>query len=182
MKDHMQRLGDRFDCYSAPNQGVPNRSLCVSPDTTSTEQIRQLEASSGCDPSGRVHNELDKLDSVRFSAIQPHSRRPSQDQEGNGNINIDFAPMVGSAIVAFVDRLSNRLPCLSGEIFESSDRRIPPKDNPSSIPGLKIGRMENIKRHFETAGLSTTAISLLTKSVKTSTTKAYNCSWSQWSS
>ena len=38
-----QRLEDRFDCYSAPNQGVPNRSLCVSPDT-STEQIRQLAA------------------------------------------------------------------------------------------------------------------------------------------
>ena len=41
--------------------------------------------------------------------------------------------------------------------------------------------MENIRRHFETEGLSTTAINLLTKSVKTSTTKAYNCSWSQWS-
>ena len=42
--------------------------------------------------------------------------------------------------------------------------------------------MENIRRHFETEGLSTTAIDLLTNSVKTSTTKTYNCSWSQWSS
>ena len=176
-----QRLEDRFDCYSAPNQGVPNRSLCVSPDT-STEQIRQLAARSGCDPCGRVHNELDKFDSVRFSAIQPNSRRPSQDQEGNGNIDIDCASMVSSTMVASVDRLSNRLPCLPGEQFKSPDRRIPPKDNPSSIPGSKIGRVENIRRHFETAGLSTTAINLLTKSVKTSTTKAYNCSWSQWSS
>ena len=176
-----QRLEDRFDGYSAPNQGVPNRSLCVSPDT-STEQIRQLAARSGCDPCGRVHNELDKFDSVRFSAIQPNSRRPSQDQEGNGNIDIDCASMVSSTMVASVDRLSNRLPCLPGEQFKSPDRRIPPKDNPSSIPGSKIGRVENIRRHFETAGLSTTAINLLTKSVKTSTTKAYNCSWSQWSS
>ena len=176
-----QRLEDRFHCYSAPNQGVPNRSLCVSPDT-STEQIRQLAARSGCDPCGRVHNELDKFDSVRFSAIEPNSRRPSQDQEGNGNIDIDCASMVSSTMVASVDRLSNRLPCLPGEQFKSPDRRIPPKDNPSSIPGSKIGRVENIRRHFETAGLSTTAINLLTKSVKTSTTKAYNCSWSQWSS
>ena len=176
-----QRLEDRFDGYSAPNQGVPNRSLCVSPDT-STEQIRQLAARSGCDPCGRVHNELDKFDSVRFSAIQPNSRRPSQDKEGNGNIDIDCASMVSSTMVASVDRLSNRLPCLPGEQLKSPDRRIPPKDNPSSIPGSKIGRVENIRRHFETAGLSTTAINLLTKSVKTSTTKAYNCSWSQWSS
>ena len=29
-----QRLEDRFDCYSAPNQGVPNKSLCGSPDTS----------------------------------------------------------------------------------------------------------------------------------------------------
>ena len=125
--ERSQRLEDRFDCYSAPNQ-----TLCVSPDT-STKQIRQLAARSGCDPCGRVHNELDKFDSVRFSAIQPHSCRPSQDQEGNGNVNIDCAPMVGSAIVASFDRLSNRLPCLSGEQFKSPDRRIPPKDNPSSI-------------------------------------------------
>ena len=79
-----QRLEDRFDCYSVPSQGVPNRSLCVSLDT-STEQMRQLAARSGCDPCGRVHNKLDKCDSVRFSSIQPHSRRPSQDQEGNDN-------------------------------------------------------------------------------------------------
>ena len=39
--------------------------------------------------------------------------------------------------VASVDRLSNRLPCLPGEQFKSPDRRIPPKDNPSSIPGSK---------------------------------------------
>ena len=155
-----QRLEDRFDCYSAPNQGVPNRSLCVSPDT-SAEQIRQLAARSGCDPCGRVHNELDKFDSVRFSAIQPNSRRPSQDQEGNGNIDIDRASMVSSTMVASVDRLSNRLPCLSGEQFKSPDRRIPPKDNPSSISGSKIGRVESIRRHFETAGLSTTAIKSL---------------------
>ena len=81
-----------------------------------------------------------------------------------------------------VDRLSNRLPCLSGGQFKSPDRRIPPEDNPSFIPDSKTGRVENIRRHFETAGLSTTAINLLTKSVKTSTTKAYNCSWTQWSS
>ena len=81
-----------------------------------------------------------------------------------------------------VDRLSNRLPCLSGGQFKSPDRRIPPEDNPSFIPDSKNGRVENIRRHFETAGLSTTAINLLTKSVKTSTTKAYNCSWTQWSS
>ena len=113
-----QRLEDRFDCYSAPNQGVPNRSLCLSSDT-STEQIRQLAARSEYDLCGRVHNELDKFNSVRFSAIQPYSRRPSQDQEGNGNINIDCAPMVSSVMVASVDRLSNRLPCLSGEQFKS---------------------------------------------------------------
>ena len=93
-----QRLEDRFDYHSAPNQEVPNRSLCVSLDT-STEQIRQLAARSGCDPCGRVHNELDKFDNVRFSAIQPYSCRPSQDQKGNGNINIDCAPMVSSAMV-----------------------------------------------------------------------------------
>ena len=29
-----QRLEDRFDCYSAPNQGMPNKSLCSSPDTS----------------------------------------------------------------------------------------------------------------------------------------------------
>ena len=81
-----------------------------------------------------------------------------------------------------IDRLNNRLPCLSGEQFKSPDRRIPPKDNPSSIPGPKIARGENIRRHFETAGISTTATNLLTKSVKTSTTKAHNCFWSQWSS
>ena len=174
-----QWLEYRFDCYSAPNQGVPNRSLCVLPDM-STKQIRQLAARTGCDRCGRVHNELDKFDSVRFFAIQPPSCRPSQDQ-GNGNINNDCATMVGSAMVASFDRLSNRLPCLSEEQFISPDRRIPPKDNPSSIPGPKIGRVENINRHFETAVLSTTAINLLSKSAKTLTTKVYNCSWFQWS-
>ena len=175
-----QRLEDRFDCHSALNQGVSNRSFCVSPDS-STGQIRQLAARSGCDPRGCVHNELEKFDSVRISTIQSNSSRPSQDQEGNGNINTNCPPMVGSTMMASVDRFSNRLPCVPGEQSKSPGGRFSPKGNPSSIPSPKTGRMENTRRHFETQGLSTTGINLLTKSVKTSTTKAYNCSWSQWS-
>ena len=85
--ERQQRLEDRFDCHSALNQGVSNRSFCVSPDT-STGQTRQLAARYGCDPRGCVHNQLEKFDSVRISTIQPISSRPSQDKEGNGNINI----------------------------------------------------------------------------------------------
>ena len=48
------------------------------------------------------------------------------------------------------------------------------------FPALRLA-VWKISGDFETEGLSTTAINLLTKSVKTSTTKAYNCSWSQWS-
>ena len=66
--ERQQRLEDRFDCHPALNQEVSNRSFRVSPDT-STGQIRQLAARSGCDPRGRVHNELEKFDSVRISTI-----------------------------------------------------------------------------------------------------------------
>ncbi len=50
-----------------------------------------------------------------------------------------------------------------------------------TIPISQTGRVANIRRQFETAGLSTTAVDLLSNSIKTSTTKAYNCSWTQWS-
>ena len=81
-------------------------------------------------------------------------------------------------MVASVDRFSNRLPCVPGEQSKYLGGRFSPKGNLSFIPKPKIGRMENIRRHLETEGLFTTAINLLTKSVETSTTKAYNCSWS----
>jgi hypothetical protein len=89
--------------------------------------------------------------------------------------------MVGSNLVASVDRSSDSLPNLSGERSKSPYGRVPPKGDSSSVSGPKTGRVENIRQHYETAGLSSTAIDLLTNSVKTSTTKAYNCSWSQWS-
>ena len=59
-----------------------------------------------------------------------------------------------------------------GEQFKFPDRRISPKHNPSSYPGPKIGSVENIRRHFGTTDLPKAAIHLLTKSIKTSTTKA----------
>ena len=93
-----------------------------------------------------------------------------------------FASRRANKVAKWKIGFSNRLPCLSGDQFKFRDRRIPPKDNPSSILSPKIGRVENFRRHFETTGLSTTDINLLTKSVKTSTSKAWNCSWSQWSS
>ena len=106
-------------------------------------------------PCGRVHNELEKFDSVRISTIQSNSSRPSQDQDGNGNINTNCPPMVGSTMVVSVHTFSNRLHCVTGEQSKSPGGRSSPEGNPSSIPSPKIGRMENIRRHFEMEALST---------------------------
>lgn len=175
-----QRLENRFDGHQALSQGVPNRSFCFSPDS-STEPLRQLATRFGCDPCRCVHDGLDELNRVRIPPIQFGPSGPLQNQEREGNISLDCSPMVGSTLVASIDRSGDRLPNLSGERSKSPDGRVPPKGNLSSISSPKTGRMENIRQHYETAGLSSTAIDLLTNSVKTSTTKAYNCSWSQWS-
>ena len=72
--------------------------------------------------------------------------------------------------------------CLSREQPKSPNGCVPSKGSSSFIPGSKTSRVNNIRKQFETAGLSATAIDLLTNSVKISTTKTYNCSWTQWSS
>jgi hypothetical protein len=41
--------------------------------------------------------------------------------------------------------------------------------------------MDNIRQHYKTMGISETAVDLLCNSVKSTTTKTYNVSWTQWS-
>jgi hypothetical protein len=65
------------------------------------------------------------------SPIQFDPSGPSQNQEREGD-SLDWPPMVGSTLVASVDRSSDRLPNLSGERSKSPDGRILPKSDSSS--------------------------------------------------
>ena len=179
--DRPQRLAAQSNYNPAFNQGVPNRPFCLSPDTPAKE-LCQLATRSRSDSRGRFHNGLEESKSLRIPSIQSDCSGSAQDQEGNGNVSVDRSPMVSSALVASVDGSSDGLPCLSREQSKSPNGCVPSKGSSSFIPGSKTSRVDNIRRQFETAGLSATAIDLLTNNVKTSTTKTYNCSWTQWSS
>ena len=179
--DRPQRLAAQSNYNPAFNQGVPNRPFCLSPDAPAKE-LCQLATRSRGDSRGRFHNGLEESKSLRIPSIQSDCSGSAQDQEGNGNVSVDRPPMVSSALVASVGGSSDRLPCLSREQSKSPNGCVPSNGSSSFIPGSKTSRVDNIRRQFETAGLSATAIDLLTNSVKTSTTKTYNCSWTQWSS
>ena len=175
-----ERLENRLDGHQTPNQRMQNRSVCFSSDSPAG-QICQLATRSGSDPHRRVHNGLDAFDRVRISPIQHDSSGSSQNQGRESNISTGCPSVVGPTMVATVDRSTGGLPNISGEQSTSPEGCLPPGSHSSAIPIPQTGRVANIRRQFETAGLSATAVDLLSNSVKTSTTKTYNCSWSQWS-
>ena len=104
-----QRLENRFDSHQAIHQELPDRPLCFPPDS-SAEPLRQLATRSGCDPCGCVHNELNELKCLCIPSIQFDPSGPSQNQEREGDISLDCPLMVGSNLVASVDRSSDSLP------------------------------------------------------------------------
>ena len=79
------------------------------------------------------------------------------------------------------DRTYCGLPDISGEksqIAAGCDRT---RSDTPSAPLVEVTRMENIRRRYETMGVSEKAVELLCKSVKSSTTKTDNASCAQWS-
>jgi hypothetical protein len=86
--------------------------------------------------------------------------------------------MVSPTVVASVNRLS----CLPGEQPRSSEGCVQSCVNPPTISHTQTGCLQSIRQRFSTAGLSNTAVELLSNSVKASTSKSYSCSWSTWSS
>ena len=85
--------------------------------------------------------------------------------------------MDSPTLVAPTDRTYSGLPGISGEqsqIAAGCDRA---RSDTPSVPLVEVNRMENIRRRYETMGISEKAVELLRKSVKSSTTK-YNLTMS----
>ena len=167
--------GDR-----SANQTVHSRSICVPPHT-STEPLCQLETGPKCPTNRCVHDGLDEPKSVCVPSVQPNCERIAQSSKGEGDSSASSASLDHSTLVASTDRVTNGLPNLSGEQSQSTTRSHRSAGGSSTFPSVETSRMENIRHRFETMGLSEQAVELLSKSVKTSTTKTYNVSWSQWS-
>ena len=114
-----------------------------------------------------------------FNLIQAVLQKSKTRERNSG---ISSPSVVSPAMVASPNRDVDRLPGLLRQRFSPSERHVRSNSGTPAISQSQIGRMESIRQRYTTAGLSGTAIELLSKSVKASTTKSYNCSWSAWSS
>ena len=95
---------------------------------------------------------------------------------------VSSSTLVGPTAVASVDRNVDRLiPSVLGKQQGTPDGHVESGSIPPTIPHAQVSRVENIRGQFASAGLSNTAVELLSNSVKASTAKSYNCSWTIWS-
>lgn len=159
---------------------MSDRPLCIS-SVPSAGPVRQLEAGPKRSPHGCLHNQLEQRDCVRLSSVQSHSCSSSQSKSRDGDLGVSGSALVSTALVASLDRNVDRLPSVLGEQQGAPDGHVESGSLPPSIPRTQASRMESIRKQFTSAGLSSTAVELLSNSVKTSTAKSYNCSWSVWS-
>ena len=82
--------------------------------------------------------------------------------------------------LASADRNADRLSSLSERQPRTLDSHVKSRVNPSTVSHSQTSHPENIRAHFTSACISSTAVELLSNSIKASTAKSYNCSWSKW--
>ena len=179
-KARSERLDVASKSDSASDPTLHGGSLCLTP-ISSTWQVCQLETRPERISQRCVHAGLVESDSICLPTVQSTPNRTSQNQKGACNASVSSSNMDSTTLVAPTDRTYCGLPGISGEqspIAAGCDRA---RSDTPSVPLVEVSRMENIRRRYETMGISEKAVELLCKNVKSSTTKTYNVSWAQWS-
>ena len=176
----LERLEAEVSCDPPINKRMPNRPICFTP-VPPAGQVCQLETG----PQRNIHrclcNQLEQHDSICLSPVQSYPFSPTQSKSRESDPGVSSSTLVSSTVVASIDRNVNRLPSLLGKQQGTPDGHVESGSVPPAIPHTQTSRLESIRGQFASAGLSSTAVELLSNSVKTSTAKSYNCSWSIWS-
>ncbi len=165
---------------SASNQTSHSRSLCLSP-IASTEKVCQLETRPERNAQRCVHAGLVESDCICLPTIQSHPSGTPQSQKRAGDTSVGGTTVDHTTLVAPTDRTSGGLPSISGEQSQITTGGVQSRSATPSVPRSEVSRMENIRQHYKTMGISEKAVELLCHSVKSTTTKTYNVAWSQWS-
>ena len=179
-KARSERLDVASKSDSASDPTLHGGSLCLTP-ISSTWQVCQLETRPERISQRCVHAGLVESDSICLPTIQSNPSHTLQNQKRACNASVSSSNMDSTTLVAPTDRTYCGLPGISGEqsqIAAGCDRA---RSDTPSVPLVEVSRMENIRRRYETMGISEKAAELKCKSVKSSTTKTYNVSWAQWS-
>ena len=175
-KARSERLDVASKSDSASDPTLHGGSLCLTP-ISSTWQVCQLETRPERISQRCVHAGLVESDSICLPTVQSTPSRTSQNQKGACNASVSSSNMDSTTLVAPTDRTYCGLPGISGEqspIAAGCDRA---RSDTPYVPLVEVSRMENIRRRYETMGISEKAVELLCKNVKSSTTKTYNVSW-----
>ena len=130
---------------------------------------------------GCLYNQLEQHDSIYLSSVQSHPCSPAQSESRECDPGVSSSTLVGPTVLASVDRNVDRLPSVLGKQQGTPDGHVESGSIPPTIPHAQVSRVENIRGQFASTGLSNTAVELLSNSVKASTAKSYNCSWTIWS-
>jgi hypothetical protein len=116
-------------------------------------------------------HELGQKNSICLPSIQPDSSMIQQ----------RWLPLWSAQPwLASADRNADRLSSLSERQPRTLDSHVKSRVNPSTVSHSQTSHPENIRAHFTSACISSTAVELLSNSIKASTAKSYNCSWSKW--
>ena len=176
----LERLEAEVRCDPPINNRMPNRPICITP-VPPARQICQLETGPQRIIHGCLYNQLEQHDSVCLSSVQSHPCSPAQSESRECDPGVSSSTLVGPTVVASVDRNVDRLPSVLGKQQGTPDGHVESGSIPPTIPHAQVSRVENIRGQFASTGLSNTAVELLSNSVKASTAKSYNCSWTIWS-
>ena len=176
----LERLEAEVRCDPPINNRMPSRPICITP-VPPARQICQLETGPQRIIHGCLCNQLEQHDSVCLSSVQSHPCSPAQSESRECDPGVSSSTLVGPTVVASVDRNVDRLPSVLGKQQGTSDGHVESGSIPPTIPHAQVSRVENIRGQFASTGLSNIAVELLSNSVKASTAKSYNCSWTIWS-
>lgn len=175
-----ERLENTSKGNSSFKQVLHSGPLCLSPDA-STKAVRQLEVRPERNAHRCVHDGLVEPGGICLPSIQSTSSSTSQSQKGGSNASVGCTSMDRTTLVASTDRTNCRLPNLSRERSQITTGCVQSRGNTPPFSLSEVSRMDNIRQHYKTMGISETAVDLLCNSVKSTTTKTYNVSWTQWS-
>ena len=176
----LERLEAEVRCDPPINNRMPSRPICITP-VPPARQMCQLETGPQRIIHGSLCNQLEQHDSVCLSSVQSHPYSPAQSESRECDPGVSSSTLVGPTVVASVDWNVDQLPSVLGKQQGAPDGHIESGSIPPTIPHAQVSRVENIRGQFASTGLSNTAVERLSNSVKASTAKSYNCSWTIWS-
>jgi hypothetical protein len=140
--------------------------------------VRQLGPSAGRSGRRRIQPGLDGNRRLRISPILPDSEMSDEGVEGASRAH------VGDSLVASADLVSTPPGAGVRAGPNSAERSIAVGASGPAAPAVRIaptGRLEIVRRQFESSGLSGRVVELLMGGWRDSTSAAYQSAWSNWS-